>query len=163
MKLESLKDLYVDHLKDLYSAETQLVKALPKVEKAAASKELKAAVHKHLAQTQEHVQRLESIFRALNTKPTGKMCKGMEGLLTEADELLKEDAEAEVRDAGIIAAAQKVEHYEISGYGTARTYAQLLGHEDAARTLQQTLDEEAQTDEDLSRLAEWHINATAME
>jgi ferritin-like metal-binding protein YciE len=162
MKLESLQDLYVDHLKDLYSAETQLVKALPKVEKAATSQKLKSAIHKHLTQTEEHVRRLETIFSALKTKPTGKTCKGMEGLITEADEILKEDAEPEVRDAGIIAAAQKVEHYEISGYGTARTYAQMLGQEEAAKTLQKTLDEEAQTDEDLSRLAEWHINAPAI-
>jgi len=163
MKLESLQDLYIDHLKDLYSAETQLVKALPKVEKAASSEKLKATVHKHLGQTQEHVRRLEEIFTTLKTKPTGKTCKGMEGLISEADEILKEDADPEVRDAGIIAAAQKVEHYEISGYGTARTYAQMLGQDKAVQTLQQTLDEEAQTDEDLSRLAEFSVNMKAMQ
>ncbi|MBX3064754.1 MAG: ferritin-like domain-containing protein [Anaerolineae bacterium] len=161
MKLETLQDLLVDHIKDLYSAETQIVKALPKMEKAAGASELQAAFRKHLKQTEEHVRRLEEVSNMLNTKPAGKKCVGMEGLLKEGDELLKEDADPEVLDAGLIAAAQKVEHYEISGYGTARTYAEMLGNQDVASLLQKTLDEEAQTDESLTKLAQSRINVKA--
>jgi len=161
MKLDTLRDLLVEHIQDLHSAESQIVKALPKLEKAATAPELKHAFHKHLTQTEEHVRRLETIAKQLNFKPQGKKCKGMEGLLSEGAELIKEDIEPEVLDAGLIAAAQKVEHYEISGYGTARTYAKLLGESQSAQLLQKTLDEEAQTDEALTTLAEKSINAQA--
>jgi len=161
MKLETLRDLLVEHIQDLHSAESQIVKALPKLEKAATNPQLKQAFHKHLTQTEEHVRRLETIAKQLNVKVEGKKCKGMEGLLSEGAELIKEDIEPEVLDAGLIAAAQKVEHYEISGYGTARTYAKLLGESQSAQLLQKTLDEEAQTDESLTALAEKSINAQA--
>lgn len=162
MEIETLRDLFVEHIQDLHSAETQIVKALPKMEKAATSPALKAAFHKHLTQTEEQVRRIESIAQQMNFKPAGKKCKGMEGLLEEGSELIKEDIDKDVLDAGLIAAAQKVEHYEISGYGTARTYANLLGESKIAQLLQTTLDEEAQTDEDLTTLAEKTINAAAM-
>jgi ferritin-like metal-binding protein YciE len=161
MKLDTLRDLLVEHIQDLHSAETQIVKALPKLEKAATAPALKQAFHKHLTQTEEHVRRLETIAKQLNVKAEGKKCKGMEGLLSEGAELIKEDIEPEVLDAGLIAAAQKVEHYEISGYGTARTYAKLLGESQSVQLLQKTLDEEAQTDEALTTLAEKSINAQA--
>jgi len=161
MKLDTLRDLLVEHLQDLHSAESQIVKALPKLEKAATNPQLKQAFRKHLTQTEEHVRRLETIAKQLNVKAEGKKCKGMEGLLSEGAELIKEDIEPEVLDAGLIAAAQKVEHYEISGYGTARTYAKLLGESQSAQLLQKTLDEEAQTDESLTALAEKSINAQA--
>jgi ferritin-like metal-binding protein YciE len=161
MKLDTLRDLLVEHLQDLHSAESQIVKALPKLEKAATNPQLKQAFRKHLTQTEEHVRRLETIAKQLNVKAEGKKCKGMEGLLSEGAELIKEDIEPEVLDAGLIAAAQKVEHYEISGYGTARTYAKLLGASQSAQLLQKTLDEEAQTDESLTALAEKSINAQA--
>jgi len=162
MKLEDLRDLFVEHVQDLYSAETQIVKALPKMAKAATAPELKQAFQKHLTQTEEHVQRLQTIAKELNFKPEGKKCKGMEGLLAEVEEMIKEDADKEVRDAGLIAAAQKLEHYEISGYGTARTFAQLLGEQKCVTLLQTTLDEEGQTDKTLSKLAEQGINTEAM-
>jgi ferritin-like metal-binding protein YciE len=162
MKLETLRDLFVEHVQDLYSAETQIVKALPKLEKAATAPELKQAFRYHLTQTEEHVRRIETIARELNFKPEGKKCKGMEGLLAEGEELIKEKADKDVLDAGLIAAAQKVEHYEISGYGTARAYAQMLGAVDAVRILKQTEDEEGQADKTLTRLAEQGINAEAM-
>lgn len=161
MKLESLQDLYVDHLKDIYSAENQIVKALPKMAKAANSPQLQRAYQDHLEQTKHQVDRLQTIFDELGVKPTGKKCVGMEGLLQEGDELIQEKADPEVLDAGLIAAAQKVEHYEISSYGTARTYAEKLGFSKAARILQQILDEEKQTDEKLTSLAESGINAKA--
>jgi ferritin-like metal-binding protein YciE len=162
MKLETLRDLFVEHVQDLYSAETQIVKALPKMEKAATAPELKQAFRYHLTQTEEHVRRIETIARELNFKPEGKKCKGMEGLLAEGEELIKEKADKDVLDAGLIAAAQKVEHYEISGYGTARAYAQMLGAVDAVRTFKLTEDEEGQADRTLTRLAEQGINAEAM-
>jgi len=162
MKLETLRDLFVEHVQDLYSAETQIVKALPKMEKAATAPELKQAFRYHLTQTEEHVRRIETIAWELNFKPEGKKCKGMEGLLAEGEELIKEKADKDVLDAGLIAAAQKVEHYEISGYGTARAYAQMLGAVDAVRTFKLTEDEEGQADRTLTRLAEQGINAEAM-
>ena len=162
MKLDSLQKLYVEELKDLYSAEKQLLKALPKMAKAATSPELKAAFPGHLEQTKGQVERLDRIFEALDKSPKGKKCKAMEGLVEEGAELIGEDADPDVLDAGLIAAAQKVEHYEIAGYGTVRTYAQLLGEEEAAGLLQQTLDEEAATDETLSQLAEGLINVQAL-
>jgi ferritin-like metal-binding protein YciE len=154
VKLASLEDLFVDELKDLYSAENQLLKALPKMAKAATAKELKAGFEKHLKQTQGHVERLEEIFEELEESPKGKKCKAMEGLVEEGAEVIDEDAEPEVKDAALIAAAQRVEHYEIAGYGCVRTYAKLLGRNDAMKLLQQTLDEEGDTDKILTKLAE---------
>ena len=162
MKLESLKDLFIGELKDLYSAENQLVKALPKMAKAASNAELRAGFEKHLKETQGHVDRLEKIFKNLDASPKGKKCKAMEGLIEEGKDMLEQDAEPAVLDAGLIAAAQRVEHYEIAGYGTVRTYAHLLGLEDAADLLQQTLDEEHVTDKKLTELAEG-INIDANE
>src|SRR5437868_11984262 len=142
MKLNSLKKLYLEELRDLYSAETQLVKALPKMAKGASSDELKEAFESHLEQTKEHVERLTEIFEKLDKKPTGKTCKAMKGLIEEGSEILEEEGEESVLDAAIIAAAQKVEHYEIASYGTVRTFAEILDEEDAVELLQQTLDEE---------------------
>ena len=161
MKLESLQDLLVHELKDLYSAENQLVKALPKMAKAAESEDLKAAFEEHLEVTKTQVERLETIFEELGVSPKGKKCKAMEGLIEEGSELISEDGEASVKDAALIAAAQKVEHYEIAGYGCARTFAQLLGMEKAAELLQETLDEEGETDKKLTELAETVINVEA--
>jgi ferritin-like metal-binding protein YciE len=162
MKIESLQELLVDKLKDLYSAENQIVKALPKMAKAATSKELKEGFEKHLQQTKGHVERLEKIFKELDENPKGKKCKGMEGLIAEGKELMEEDTEPEVLDAGLIAAAQHVEHYEMAGYGCVRTYSQLLGRDRIAQLLQKTLDEEKQTDAKLTSLAEV-INVEAEE
>lgn len=161
MKLESLQDLLVHELKDLYSAENQLVKALPKMTKAAESEDLKAAFEEHLDQTKTQIERLETIFEELGVSPKGKKCKAMEGLIEEGSELISEDAEPSVKDAALIAAAQKVEHYEIAGYGCARTYAQLLGMDKAAELLQETLDEEGETDKKLTELAESVVNVEA--
>ena len=160
MEMETLQELFVDELKDLYSAENQITKALPKMAKTATSDELKKGFLEHLEQTKGHISRLESIFGELDERPEGKKCKGMEGLLTEGSELMKEDAEPEVIDAGMISAAQRVEHYEIAAYGTVRTYAELLGLKKAAKLLQETLDEEKATDQKLSGLAE-AINVAA--
>jgi ferritin-like metal-binding protein YciE len=162
MKLASLEDLYVSELKDLYSAETQLLKALPKMAKAATSKELKKGFQHHLKQTREHVSRLEKVFAQLDASPGGKRCKAMEGLIKEGADVIKEDAEPEVKDAALIAAAQRVEHYEIAGYGCVRTYAKILGNPKAAELLQQTLNEEAETDVALTELAD-DINLEADE
>jgi ferritin-like metal-binding protein YciE len=161
MKQNALRGLYVDELKDLYSAETQLVKALPKMAKAATSPHLKAGFEKHLRQTQEHVTRLERIFNALGESPKGKTCKGMKGLIEEGKEMIEEDPGDEELDAGLIAAAQRVEHYEIAGYGCVRTYAELLGENAAVSTLEKTLDEEKETDDKLTELAQ-RINVEAM-
>jgi ferritin-like metal-binding protein YciE len=164
MKLENLEDLFVDELKDLYSAETQLIKALPKLAKASASAELRAAFAEHLELTQQHAARIEDICAELEASPRGKKCKGMEGLIEEGKEMIeqkRERSESNVTDAGIIGAAQRVEHYEIASYGTARAHAQQLGHNRAAAMLQQTLDEERQADEKLSELAEGMINQRA--
>jgi ferritin-like metal-binding protein YciE len=162
MELASLQDLFVDELKDLYSAENQLLKAIPKMAKAATSKGLEAAFEKHLKQTQAHVERLEQVCKQLGVSANGKTCKAMEGLIKEGGEVIKEDAEPEVKDAALIAAAQRVEHYEMAGYGCVRTYAHLLGNDKAARLLQQTLDEEGDTDKALTKLAE-KINVEAEE
>jgi ferritin-like metal-binding protein YciE len=161
MKLETLRDLYVEQLQDLYSAETQLVKALPKMAKAASNPQLQSAFKEHLTQTEQHVQRLEQIFNQLNTKPGKQTCKGMEGLISEGEEMIKMKGDSAAIDAGLIAAAQRVEHYEIAGYGCVRTYAQQLGDQQGARLLQQTLDEEGQTDHKLTKLAEQVINLEA--
>src|SRR5580692_860514 len=160
MRKESLKKLYVDELKDLYSAETQMVKALPKLAKASSSAELRQGFEEHLRQTSEHVSRLEQIFEKLGEKPTGKKCLGMEGLVKEGAETMQEDYEDALKDAAIIGAAQRVEHYEIAGYGTVRAFAQLLGEDEHVSLLEQTLEEEKQTDEKLTQLAE-QINLEA--
>jgi ferritin-like metal-binding protein YciE len=160
MKLESLHDLFVDELKDLYNAETQLTKALPKLAKAAASDELRTAFEDHLEETEHQVERLETIFKQLEENPKGKRCKAMSGLIEEGAEMIEVDGPDAVRDAALIAAAQRVEHYEMAGYGTVRTYAQLLGFDEAANLLQETLDEEAAADEKLNELAK-SINVEA--
>ena len=161
MELDTLKDLYVEELKDLYSAEKQIVKALPKMIKAAKDPELKAAFKTHLRQTGEHAKRLEMICKELGVSPRGKKCVGMEGLLEEGSDLIKEKPDEDVLDAGLISAAQHVEHYEMAGYGTVRTYARQLGFEDQAQILQQTLDEEGETDHLLTDLAVARINVEA--
>jgi ferritin-like metal-binding protein YciE len=158
MAVDSLEKLFVHQLKDLYSAEKQLLRALPKMAKNAAHDELRQAFEVHRDQTETHVERLEQIFDELGASPRGKKCRGMEGLIEESEEALEEEMEDDVRDAAMIANAQRVEHYEISGYGTVRTFAERLGHDRAARLLQQTLDEESQTDELLSRIAESYVN-----
>ena len=153
MKLDSLRTLWIEEMRDLYNAENQLLKALPKMAKRASTPELKEAFESHLGETQTHVERLEEIFAKLGKKPGGKTCKAMKGLVEEGSEMLKEDGPDSVIDAGIIAAAQRVEHYEIAGYGCVRTYAQLLGEKKAVQLLQQTLDEEGETDKTLTKLA----------
>jgi ferritin-like metal-binding protein YciE len=154
MEENSLKELYIDELKDLYSAENQLVRALPKMAKAAESDDLRAGFEAHLEQTRGHVSRLEKIFANLGESPKGKKCKGMEGLITEGGEMIEENDKSEMRDAGLISAAQRVEHYEMAGYGCVKTYATLLGEDDAASLLDQTLQEERETDQKLTQLAE---------
>ena len=161
MKLQTLEDLLHHELKDLYSAENQLVKALPKMAKAATNEELKAGFEEHLEQTRGHVERLEEIAGQIGKKLTGHKCKAMEGLVEEGAELIAEDAEDSVRDAGLIGAAQRVEHYEIAGYGTAKALALKLGHEDIAEILEQTLEEEKETDEKLTELADTAITVDA--
>ena len=160
-KMATLEDLYTDLLKDLYSAEKQLVKALPKMAKNAQSPDLQKAFQERLRQTEGQVERIERIFQELEGSPRGKKCVGMEGLIEEGNELLQEDVEPDVLDAGLIAAAQKVEHYEIAGYGTARAWAQRLGYDKAARLLQQTLEEESMANEKLTKIAESHVNMEA--
>jgi ferritin-like metal-binding protein YciE len=162
MKESALRELYVEELKDLYSAETQLTKALPKMAKAATSSDLKAGFEKHLKQTEEHVARLERIFEALGESPKGKKCVGMEGSIKEGKEMIDQDPGEEELDAGLIAAAQRVEHYEIAGYGCVRTYAKLLGENEAVSILDKTLTEEKETDKALTALAE-NINVEAMD
>ena len=161
MEMDSLRKLYVDELKDLYSAEKQILQALPKMAKKAKNAQLKQAFELHLQETQNQVERLDQVFELLGKSPRGKKCKGMEGLLEEGKEMMQEDMEPEVMDAALIAAAQRVEHYEIAGYGTVRTYARILGEDKHARLLQQTLDEEGNTDKKLTQLAESSINVEA--
>lgn len=163
MKLNTLQDLFLDELKDLYSAENQMLKNLPKMEKAASSEQLKEAFQQHLETTKRQLERLQNVFDQLGSKPAAKKCKGMEGLLAEGTEMMEQKAEPSVKDAGLIGAAQRIEHYEIAGYGCARTYARMLGNDEVADMLQQTLDEEAETDEALTRLAENLINKQALE
>jgi ferritin-like metal-binding protein YciE len=162
MQNESMRQLYIDELRDLYNAETQLVKALPKMAKASSNAELRQGFEEHLRQTSEHVSRLEQIFEMLDEKPTGKKCLGMEGLVKEGAETMREDYEESTMDTAIIGAAQRVEHYEIAGYGTVRALAQLMGEDEHVTLLEQTLEEEKQTDEKLTQLAE-SINANAAE
>jgi ferritin-like metal-binding protein YciE len=163
MEMDSLRELYVDELKDLWSAETQITKALPKMMKAATSPKLKKAFNTHLKQTERQIKRLERIFKELDESPRGKKCVGMEGLIKEGQELIKEKPEPDVLDAGLIAAAQHVEHYEMAGYGCVRTWARQMGEERHAELLQETLDEEEQTDKLLTDLAESEINVDAEE
>ncbi|MDB4883990.1 MAG: ferritin-like protein [Gemmatimonadetes bacterium] len=162
-ELDSLRELYVEGIKDLYSAENQILKGLPRMIKAASHPQLKRAFTKHEAQTRKQVKRLEQIARELGEKPTGKKCVGMEGLIEEAKELLAEKPEPNVLDAGLISAAQHVEHYEMAGYGTCRTWARLLGYEKQAQLLQLTLDEEQATDLLLTDIATTGINIDAEE
>jgi ferritin-like metal-binding protein YciE len=161
-KMNTLEDLFMDQLKDLYSSEKQLIKALPKMARKASSPDLKQGLEQHLEQTKHQAERLEKIFSDRQASPGRKKCKGMEGIILEGDELMSEEARPEVMDAGLIAAAQKAEHYEIATYGTARAYAERLGYKDAAKVLNQILEEEAKTNEKLTALAESHINQEAM-
>jgi ferritin-like metal-binding protein YciE len=159
--IATLHDLMVHQLRDIYSAEKQLVSALPKVAKKAHAPELAAAIRTHLAQTEQHVQRLEQVFQELGESPKGVTCKGMKGLIDESDELLGEDVDPGVLDAGIIADAQRIEHYEIAAYGTVCEYARSMGHTRVASLLHDTLEEEKNTDKLLTNLAEGGINSLA--
>ena len=161
MSMESMQDLYLHELKDLYSAEKQILEALPKMAQKANHQELRKAFEEHRAMTEEQVRRLDTIFDDLGQSSSGKKCKGMEGLIEEGEEVLEEDADPDVRDAALIAAAQRIEHYEIAAYGTARTYAKQLGFDKHADLLQSTLDEEGETDKQLTQLAESRINREA--
>ena len=154
MKVESIEDLFLDELKDLYSAEKQITKALPKLVKAASDQRLSAAFDSHLQETKGHVERLEEIFQKLGKKGTGKTCEGMKGVLEEGAEVVQEIEKGPIRDAGLIAAAQRVEHYEIAGYGSVRSFAELLGKTDIVELLEQTLDEEKAADEKLTKISE---------
>lgn len=153
-EITSLKDLLIEEIKDLYSAEHQLIKALPKMAAAATNADLKAGFTEHLAQTREHATRLEQAAKLLGDSPKGKTCKAMEGLVEEGNEAIEADAPDAVRDANLIGAAQRVEHYEIAAYGTAQAFAEKLGLEEVAQLLQTTLDEESETDEKLSALSD---------
>lgn len=159
--MKKLEDLFVDSLKDLYDAERQMVAALPKMMEAANSQDLKNGFKEHLEVTRRQTERLVQIFSEMKMDPKGKKCVGMQGLIKEGEEIMKEAGDPDVMDAGLIAAAQKIEHYEISGYGTVRAYAQALGHQNIAGILDQTLKEEGQTDKKLTAMAIGHINAQA--
>jgi len=161
MELETLKDLYLHELQDLYSAETQLVEALPKMAEAATSRNLAQAFEMHLSETNGHVKRLETILESHNASTSGAKCKGMEGLIKEGDEIGKAKGNDEVRDAGLIGAAQRVEHYEMAGYGAARSHAEVLGDSEGAQALQATLDEEGAANKKLTALAKTVINSAA--
>jgi ferritin-like metal-binding protein YciE len=162
MKPNSLRELYVEQLKDLYDAEHQIIKALPKMIEAAQAAELRDALNEHLDATKEQANRIEQIFKNLGERQRTEKCKGMQGIIEEGDKLIKEIENEDVRDAAIIASAQRVEHYEIAGYGTARTYAELLDEQDARGLLQQTLNEEEEADQVLTDLA-GNINTEAIE
>jgi ferritin-like metal-binding protein YciE len=161
LKLNSARDLLLEELRDLYSAENQLVDALPKMAEAAGSSQLKTAFEHHLEQTRRHVSRLENIFQEIGEKATGETCEAMKGLIKEGEVLIKAEGPAEIRDAGLIGAAQRVEHYEIAGYGTARSLARRLGDERVASVLQETLNEEAEADKMLTTIAENEVNVSA--
>jgi ferritin-like metal-binding protein YciE len=161
MEIDSLRKLYVDELKDLYSAEKQILQALPRMAKKAQNEKLKKAFEDHRAVTEMQVERLDRVFEMLGKAARGKKCKAMEGLIEEGKEMMQEDMEPEVMDAALIGAAQRIEHYEIAGYGTVRTYAQVLGEKEHVKLLQQTLDEEGNTDKLLTQLAESSINVEA--
>jgi ferritin-like metal-binding protein YciE len=163
VELDSLHQLYIDELRDLYSAENQILKALPKMIKAAQDSQLKKALADHEKQTREHVARLENIFEDLGKSPKGKKCVGMEGLIEEGAELIKEKTDPDVLDAGLISKAQHVEHYEMAGYGTVRAWAEKMGHDQHVRLLEETLEEEKQADLLLTELAESSINVEADE
>ena len=164
MQNSSLKELYVEELRDIYDAENQLVKALPEMAKAATSEELRSGFEDHLEQTKEHVRRLEQVLNEMGEKAKGKKCKGMQGLVSEGKEIIEEDFEDDVRDAALISAAQRVEHYEIAAYGTVRTYAEILGEQNAVSLLEKTLEEEKETDQKLTELAEGiNVEAAAAE
>ena len=158
---KTLRDLYLNELRDLYSAETQLLEALPKMAEAATSSQLKEAFTTHLEESQGHVSRLEEIFEALGEEPGGETCKAMEGLIAEGEDYVKASGDRDVRDAGLIGAAQRVEHYEMAGYGTTRTLATRLGESEAADSLQATLDEEEEADRKLTAIAESEVNPEA--
>ena len=162
MALDSLKDLFIDQLKDIYSAETQLTKALPKMAKGATNEDLREGFLTHLQETKGQLERLEKIFKDLDEKPTGKTCAAMQGLIEEGSEVLKEEGNPSVIDAALIAAAQRVEHYEMAAYGCVRAFAELLEMDNAVKLLQETYDEESATDEKLSELADSTINSEAM-
>jgi ferritin-like metal-binding protein YciE len=161
MKMDNLEKLWMEEIKDLYDAEKQLTEALPKMVDAAATPELRQAFEHHLAETEEHVQRLQEVFEELGIVDHGKKCKGMEGLIKEGTEMMKEATDSLTRDAALIAAAQRVEHYEIAGYGTVVSYAQQLNHPEIAEKLQMTLDEEKAADEKLTEIAEAKVNVNA--
>ena len=161
MSLDSLQSLFLEELKDVYHAEKQLVKALPRLAKSANSPELKEAITAHLGETEGHVERIERIFQDLGQAARGKRCKGMEGLLEEGKEVMEEEGEPAVIDAALIAGAQRVEHYEIAAYGCLRTYAQLLGYDNAVKLLSETLAEEEAADQKLNAIAEGTVNAQA--
>lgn len=158
----TLKELYIDELRDLYDAENQLIKALPKMAKAAESDELRSGIEQHLEQTKEHAKRIEQIFDAIGESATGKKCKGMQGIISEGSAMLKEDWEGAVADSAIISAAQRVEHYEIAAYTTMHEWSRILGENEAASLISQTLDEEKATDHKLAQLAQ-EINRQASE
>jgi ferritin-like metal-binding protein YciE len=161
LALNSFDDLFVEQLEDLYDAERQLTKALPKMAGAASNPSLRSAFQEHLRQTENQVTRLERVFQTLGKSARSKTCEAMQGLVEEGEEVISASGNPDVKDAALIAAAQRVEHYEIAGYGTARTFAERLGRQDAARLLQETLDEEAATDKKLTALAERSINPKA--
>jgi ferritin-like metal-binding protein YciE len=161
MQMESLQELLIEEMRDIYSAENQLLKAMPKMAKKASNPQLKKALETHMKETEGQVQRLQKVFEKLGKKPTGKKCAAMEGLIEEGKEMMGEDMEEDTMDAALISIAQKIEHYEIASYGTVRTWAQQLGDEQTARVLQQTLDEEGKTDKLLTELAESSINVEA--
>jgi ferritin-like metal-binding protein YciE len=161
VKVNSLQELYLEELKDTYDAEKQIIKALPKMVKASSAPQLQKAFAEHLEQTKGHIQRLEQIFKGLGEEPKAKKCDGMKGILEEGEDVVSEDSEGAVRDAGLIAGAQRVEHYEMAAYGSLRTWAQQLGDEQAAQLLEKTLDEEKEADQKLSQIAESNVNTEA--
>jgi ferritin-like metal-binding protein YciE len=161
MSVKTINELLLDELKDLYSAEKQITKALPKMAKAAASQDLKSAFENHLEETQGHVDRLDKIFETLGKSPRGKTCHGMQGLLEEGSEMISESEKGPVRDAGLISAAQRVEHYEMAGYGSVREFASILGQNEIASLLEETLEEEKAADEKLSGIAK-KVNPQAL-
>lgn len=161
LKLNSFEDLFVAQLEDLYDAENRLTKALPKMAEAASSKPLRTAFEKHLKQTEHQIARLDKVFKLLGKTPKKHTCEAMKGLVAEGDEVISASGDENVRDAALIAAAQRVEHYEMAGYGSARTFAERLGLKEAAKLLQQTLDEEGETDKLLTKIAETSVNKEA--
>lgn len=163
MAVQSLEDLFLEELKDIYNAEAQILKALPRMAKKASSPELRRAFEQHVKQTETQVKRLEKVFQTLGEKPKGKSCKGMQGLIEEGKEMMSEDISEDALDAALIGSAQKVEHYEIATYGTLRAWAEMLGNDTAARLLQATLEEEGATDKKLTQLAERLVNVEAVE